>query len=213
MICPNCNSNIPNNSIFCKYCGCKISDYNSYGNYNRNIQYNNQQYGNTVDYNRVMMKILIFGAILLLVYTFLFFSRFTTVYNGEKLTFDNFVNLVNIGEDLSWENLSKYNYSFRNNRAKPNYHRRFYYFDDEFKNYNGAVLTMKGDINKTPEVMELCLYKTYYDELEHICEITANIRNEKEFENFVQIYKQELKPEEKVPFKEYRYNFRKGQVK
>ena len=74
---------------------------------------------------------------------------------------------------------------------------------------------MKGDINKTPEVMELCLYKTHYSEIEidNICEVTADIRNEKEFENFVQIYKQELKPEEKVLFKEYRYNFRKGQVK
>lgn len=164
----------------------------------------------------MILKILIIVAIFSIIYIFCFFSHLTTVYNGEKLTFDNFVNLVNTGEDLSWENLSKYNHSFSNNRVKPNYHRRFYYFDDEFKNYDGAMLTMKGDINKTPEVMELCLYKTYYDyerELDNICEVTANIRNKKEFENFVQIYKQELNPEEKVLFKEYRYNFRKGQVK
>lgn len=213
MICNKCNANIPDNAIFCPYCGHRTGNIPN-NNYNR-TNVNSVYYSQNSSHNISIMVLIAFLSLTVL--SFMTFSGFIlltdflypskTVENPNELSIEKVIELSEKGEELTWSDFDNFEYFLREARSYPNYQERTYSLRTSLKKYDGVQLEISGETTKKPRDIDICFYEMDDDGPFNICMIQVDVRDKEEFESFIETYR-EISKNRTDGMMEYRYNFR-----
>lgn len=101
MMCPNCHRTIANDSIFCQFCGCRLTN---------NQNYNTQQVKYTVSITTLwiiyVVILILMGNIIIAESETIFIDN--TNFSDYNLTLEKAVELSEKGQDLTWSDFDYY---------------------------------------------------------------------------------------------------------
>lgn len=219
MICKRCNSDTPDNSIFCKHCGCRIgsnSSSNNHNNYNRTYNFLRSFISQIQNLGEIkeILTVLVFSSGFLisfvLVSAFMFSIQFlsptSTVKGVKELNMEKVIELSAKGAALTWEDFDGYGYSLREERLIPNYQKREYVLRCSLTKYDGIEIEVEGDITKEPTDINICFYESDGEGFRS-CKVEGDLRNSEDFDKILETYK-EVTKNKSDGMMEYRYNFR-----
>lgn len=190
MICPNCHSNIIDNSSFCQYCGYSI----------RNIQ-NNLQQNKEINQIKDFSKTLCVTFICFFLIAFLLsmpFIQLSYLYpqgkivEGNIMTMKDVVRLSAEGEELSWEDFEGYRHYLRVPRLETKYNEKTYFLSDKVKKYEGIRIKIRGYIDEKPRHIMICFYETDMEMPGEFCVKEIDIRNQEQYQKFLLEYEQNM---------------------
>lgn len=204
MICRNCYAHIPDNAVFCPYCGCEVQNLRK----TEQLKEIRNQY--------IKKSIIVTAICIFFIYTLTEIpfnlvdhaTKPTVTVSGKKMTMEDVTRLATKGYDLEWSDFEGYQYRLQESNIYPGNQVRIYYLKDKVKHYDGIQLRMSGNINEKPQKITLCFFENDFDALEGICEEQIRLREPEEFEDFLMEYKKNIYEDPRsTSTTKYRTNF------